>query len=461
MGTFGKSFTREMGKNTGKVASNILFGDWHSTPYRRVDKARMAAVEARTERDRRRDVFAIDNAVLQNIDAVAAYRFSTEKEELLRQLSEMEIQLKVNKWHNVSDGDDKVTAEAKVRNKFCDALFEKYKQGVRTLKTIDADEPQLEHFEKIQKKTARSKFIRKYPLYIGVATFFLIAPIALWLSSLDKDELAMVITLFTVVAVITISLTIFFKVRKKRRKNAKFQQSIQAQIQQQQQYQQPVQNQNIEQNYIPQSSIFIDLNENNRIENRLSSIWSRYRNSVDKQIINRKPIFSADGVKDSILFVGVNPSYNPNDDRIFVHSSDDKSLMYGSLYQIPDAPDYFKELENFAEKAGFPYSHINLLYARENNRDLLLQQDHNFIREQLELTYDTILNINPKAIIFFTDYCRDLIFAHWVNPATEKSGSYILNGTNIPAFFTDDITIMDDTAQITLIQQIKFILNRR
>ncbi|MGL5980809.1 MAG: hypothetical protein ACRCZY_08055 [Phocaeicola sp.] len=36
MGTFEKSFTREIGKNTGKWVSNIVFGDGHSTPYRRV-----------------------------------------------------------------------------------------------------------------------------------------------------------------------------------------------------------------------------------------------------------------------------------------------------------------------------------------------------------------------------------------------------------------------------------------
>lgn len=453
MGTFGKSFTREIGKNTGKVVSNAFFGDWHSTPYRRVDKAKMAAVEARTERNRQRDIFAIDKAVLQNIDAVAGYRISSEKEELLQQLSELSVQLKANKWHETLNSE-----ENKVRNKFCDALFEKYKQALRTLKMLDPNEPQLEYFEKIKKKTSRSKFIRSYPTYLGAAVLLIVLFLAAWLSSLDDDELTLVLTLFGVVVVIAISLTIFLKIRKKKRKNAKFQQSIQTKIQQQ--HQQSTQNQRIEQDYIPQESIFIDLNENNRIENRLSLIWNRYKNSVDKQIIKRKPIFSADGVKDSILFVGVNPSYNSNDDRIFVRSEDDKSLMYGSLYQIPDAPNYFKALEYFAEKAGFPYSHINLLYARENDRDLLLQQDHNFIREQLELSYDTILNINPKAVVFFTDYCKDLIFAHWVNPASEKSDSYILNGTKIPTFFTDDITTMDDTTQSAFIQKIKIILSK-
>jgi hypothetical protein len=146
-----------------------------------------------------------------------------------------------------------------------------------------------------------------------------------------------------------------------------------------------------------------------------------------------------------------------------VHRADDKSLMYGSLYQLPDAPSYFKSLEIFAEKAGKPYSHINLLYARENDRDLLLGCDHNFIREQLELTYETIKKINPVAIVFFTDYCKDLIFGadRWVNPASELRESYILNGTNIPVFFTDDITTMDNNTQFSLAHKIGYVLSRR
>ena len=36
------------------------------------------------------------------------------------------------------------------------------------------------------------------------------------------------------------------------------------------------------------NSIFIDLNENSRIETKLSGIWNRYQNSVDKKIIERK-----------------------------------------------------------------------------------------------------------------------------------------------------------------------------
>ena len=171
-------------------------------------------------------------------------------------------------------------------------------------------------------------------------------------------------------------------------------------------------------------------------------------------------MFSADGVKDSILYIGVNPSYNPNDDDVFIQSDDHLSLMYGSFYQREDAPEYFNILEEFASMLGKGYTHINLLYARENDRDALIHSNSDFIREQLELTYETIIKIKPVAIIFFSDYCRDMIFGadRWVDPISEKDGHYILRGTCIPIFFSDDITAINDTKKMSLMRKIKTVL---
>ena len=195
-----------------------------------------------------------------------------------------------------------------------------------------------------------------------------------------------------------------------------------------------------------ESSIFFDLNERNRISDKLANIWSKYSSIVNKEIINRRPIFSADGVKDSVLYVGINPSYDPADDDVFLKSDDEKSLLYGSLYQRGDAPDYFKKLEAFSDSLEKGYSHTNLLYARENDRKMLLRTNSDFIREQLELTYETIVKIQPVAIFFFGTICRDLIFGadRWINPNSGKDGHFILNGTNIPVFFTEDIAFLND-----------------
>lgn len=270
--------------------------------------------------------------------------------------------------------------------------------------------------------------------------------------SLDTTEQEMLLISFLTILTVVCALLIYFKFRKKTKSKPKEGKVV---IPHQENKTESIKNE-------MQSSIFIDLNENNRIENSLSAIWTRYKNRVNKNIIGRIPIFSADGVTESILYIGINPSYNPKDDNLFIKGENNNSLMYGSLYQLPDAPEYFKNLEAFAYKIGKAYTHINLLYARENDRELLMQCDPNFIREQLELTYETIIKINPVAIIFFSDYCKELVFGadRWINPNTEIDGSYILNGTNYPVFFSDDVTLMDEEEQMTFIQKIKSRIQR-
>ena len=190
-------------------------------------------------------------------------------------------------------------------------------------------------------------------------------------------------------------------------------------------------------------------------------IWLKYRHTVPSEYIERRPIFAADGVEDCILFVGVNPSYSPEDDQRFIESNNKHSLLYGSFYQRDDAPPYFKALESFAGRCGKPYAHMNLLYVRENDRDALMKVNPDFIREQLELTYDTIVELKPKAILFFTDYCKKLIFGkgRWVNPETFNNGHYILNGTDIPVIFCEDITTMSGSSLDNLADVVRNSLN--
>jgi len=46
MGNFGKSFSRELGKNTGKVISNAVFGDKWATPKRVSATVKIAEINA-------------------------------------------------------------------------------------------------------------------------------------------------------------------------------------------------------------------------------------------------------------------------------------------------------------------------------------------------------------------------------------------------------------------------------
>ena len=462
MSLFGKSFERELGKNTGKWVSNVIFGDGHATPYRRAESRRQQKInQQRIQEDnfhqqrltqirledkirQKEQLLVIDTAVLQNVDSLSSIKIPNNLEQVVDLLSELTIQIKTNKWHYN-------TEEGKIRNKYNEALLEKYNQAFIRLKSIDSNHSQLEYFEKNIKSFKKKRFFKKNIALLIIASLIF----AVFCIFLIAEGFFTIVFGPITLIVIAIFGYKYYK-RNQQKDTAKTTNVRYVQEERKVQETNNIEDTIIVEDNVIEESVFFDLNENERIEKRLSEIWNKY-GGANNQILNRKPIFSADGVNDSILFVGINPSYNPSDDNTFIKSIDENSLMYGSFYQLPNAPEYFKALEFFANKINKGYTHINLLYAREDNRDLLLNSDHNFIREQLELTYETILKIKPVAIFFFSDYCKDLIFGadRWVNPNSESNGSYILNGTNFPVFFTNDVTSMTALEQIDLINKVQ------
>ncbi|MGL5980808.1 MAG: hypothetical protein ACRCZY_08050 [Phocaeicola sp.] len=379
-----------------------------------------------------------EEMMLDRINTIAGIRIPKEEDELIILLSELSTKVKVHKWQRGAQS---------INNKFSEALLEKLQQCIVMLKSINPSSLHLNYYNNIARKAKYRQFALKYK-YLNLLSIILIIVSVAFLSFFFT---------YFILGFAAVLLVVFFIMRiiKKKcdsalsntqtTKKAEFNEVINTS------------------DSIPSTteevtqSVFFDLNENERIENCLSNIWIKYSKLVSHEIITRKPIFSADGVINSILFVGVNPSYNPSDDNTFVSSDNNKTLLYGSLYQREDAPEYFKKLESFASCLSKGYTHINLLYARENDRELLLKSNHNFIREQLELTYETITKVNPVAIVFFSDYCKSLIFGEdrWVSPSSKVLNHFILKGTKYPVFFTDDITQLSKEEQQNLIKEIK------
>lgn len=505
-GPFGNSLKRELGKNTGKFISNVIFGDKHSTPYRRVSSNREPRVVVReprvsvrviesqnrlAEEEARRDtavklariqadlerenqtraaeleklnlIREADLNVERNIASLNSDPIPATVPELVQSLTSLSVQLKANPWKK--EGED-----AERRNKYTEALLEKYVLSIQELEFIDSTDPHLKHFKAIARKAKRKRFFKNngkwaIPLIASVSVL-LLATLPFLIIPLIDFFMDNPVWFFTII-VVCIGVFIGIKLLKKPKKSSinrkeptgyNKTEERQPYVKEQAPKVEAVQEPEPEPDQsVEEESVFFDLNENERIEKKLANIWMKYDGKVDSSIMKRKPIFSADGVKDSILFVGVNPSYNPDDDEILISSNDHNSLMYGSFYQRDDAPEYFKSLEQFASWVGKGYTHMNLLYAREDNREALIYSNGDFIREQLELSYETIIKIQPCAIIFFTDYCKDMIFGadRWVDPSTEDNGHYILRGTTIPIYFSDDVTIMPGSQKLALARNIQ------
>lgn len=515
--SFGKSFGRELGKNTAKVISNAVFGDSWSTPYRRVnrdvqqrheDRMRLKREAAEREerrlriaerqqadeayRARRAELNILNSAVLENVDklmAVPVPKTSYGLNELLGQLS---IQMKSIKRH---DDDD----EGRIHNQYNEALHQKFSQCLFELRCIDPNDPHipvygeilLEKEIEIKKAEVEAKNNKFRIISILGSLGLIVVLFFIWQIRKEEtavysekwifktieyydytwyeDSVLIIALLCSVALIIALWSFYFYKLHKSKYELQEWLAGEKDKYKVEQtatMYHVGIQEATEayeEAEYVDSedTSIFFDLDANNRICSALQRIWLKYRHSVPAEYIDRRPIFAADGVDDCILFVGVNPSYSPEDDQRFIESNNKHSLLYGSFYQRDDAPPYFKALESFAGRCGKSYAHMNLLYVRENDRDALMKVNQDFIREQLELTYDTIALLKPKAILFFTDYCKNLIFGkgRWVNPETFNNGHYILNGTDIPVIFCEDITTMSGSSLDNLADVVRNSLN--
>ena len=516
--SFGKSFGRELGKNTAKVISNAVFGDSWSTPYRRVnrdvqqrheDRMRLKREAAEREerrlriaerqqadeayRARRAELNILNSAVLENVDKLMAIPIPKTVSGLNELLGQLSIQMKSIKAHD----DDK--EEGRIHNQYNKALRQKFSQCLFELRCINPNDPHIPSYgevlleQEIERK--EHEFDSKSGSYWGFCFFgtsgIFVTLLVILISRMEEtavhsgkwfsrtveynytwyEDTVLIIAL--ICSVVLIAVLWYTYSRYKLKNKRKFKEWVekerskyrveQTDMMHRAEPHMPTADYEDNVGYIESAdaSVFFDLDANNRICSALRRIWLKYRHTVPSEYIERRPIFAADGVDDCILFVGVNPSYSPEDDQRFIESNNKHSLLYGSFYQRDDAPPYFKALESFASRCGKSYAHMNLLYVRENDRDALMKVNPDFIREQLELTYDTIALLKPKAILFFTGYCKNLIFGkgRWINPETFNNGHYILNGTDIPVIFCEDITTMSGCSLDNLADVVRNSLN--
>ena len=172
MSKISDSFKRQIGRDAGKVASNFIFGDKHSTPYRRV--AGKQKVDNQTGIQKEQMLNSIDGAVINAVDQVVAIRFPNDEYGITAILDELELQLEASKWKEEVGEDEE---KAKIRNKYPDVVLKKFKQGVKKLEKTDADEETKKHYTKIFTKYRRKQIWAKYNYWfvlLGIAIFIII-----------------------------------------------------------------------------------------------------------------------------------------------------------------------------------------------------------------------------------------------------------------------------------------------
>lgn len=83
------------------------------------------------------------------------------------------------------------------------------------------------------------------------------------------------------------------------------------------------------------------------------ALWQEY---TREEFCAQPPIMPTSGLKNSLLFVGLNPSFTKGDDTPYTLSQDNRG-----------GHPYFATISRMAERIGMPWSHLDLLCIRETD----------------------------------------------------------------------------------------------
>jgi hypothetical protein len=205
-------------------------------------------------------------------------------------------------------------------------------------------------------------------------------------------------------------------------------------------------------------------------ENKLINIWAE-ATKLQIPYADRGFRFPTNLKTDSILFIGINPSYNIGVSHKAYHNS------FYSLNQQGENHRYFKKFEDIAEHTTSNWSHIDLFFYQETAQKsfyeiLQNQNGKDFLSQQIQIAKELMIHIKPKLIVVANTLARDLMLKEHdlgVNffdfKFNEDLGTYQISNTELkdtPIFFTSMLTgqrALDNGSFERLKWHIKNVLN--
>ena len=178
MGFF-TSLKGQLGRDTGRLISNKVYGNRHASKYQRVNssdnitknlklekKYELELIEKERENNleilnRNQELFEINEKttfVNQNLKKITSMKVPSSKEAIIDNLHSLSVEITSNKW---KDTDDEIN---KISNVYTEALFKKYEQHLFTLKNKFPTAIEIQYFEKQNKSFQKHVFFQKYKL---------------------------------------------------------------------------------------------------------------------------------------------------------------------------------------------------------------------------------------------------------------------------------------------------------
>lgn len=140
---------------------------------------------------------------------------------------------------------------------------------------------------------------------------------------------------------------------------------------------------------------------NEQISKRLDEVFSQYENSQFRDIVNRRWVFCNNEKKTDadLLFVGINPSYIEGKVYVPIYNIEDAVKGYKRHYEA------FNQVATELDFKEESWAYMDLFYFRESKQSeinkIFKDKEYGleFIKEQLQLSFDILQNISPNVIV--------------------------------------------------------------
>jgi hypothetical protein len=217
----------------------------------------------------------------------------------------------------------------------------------------------------------------------------------------------------------------------------------------------------------------------NLFKEHIKAIWENEEfkeNEVLKELMKRGVVLQNEMSTNSILFVGINPSFNDKKGLASNDFNTENDGFYNNTDGHIDKNPYFKKFIDISNKLELDWAHTDLLFFRETNQkfvNLLLTKaiGKKFIQTQLEISRQIIIQSKPKVIIVSNSLARVIMGTakeHYMGFEivfdSEMGTHKIINVEelrNVPIFFTSMLTgqrALDNGSYARLVWHIQYAL---
>lgn len=204
--------------------------------------------------------------------------------------------------------------------------------------------------------------------------------------------------------------------------------------------------------------------QNKVVNEKIIKLWDKYFPDADSVYT---PLFYNTFKKDSIAFVGMNPSFSPSGFRTFLKGTKYENITpteffkWSNIRSKPEFIDmcleigvhaqekyslYFKRPTEMGALLDVPVQHLDLFLYHETSQSNFvdrIKDEHGlnkFGLEQLDLFKYVLKQVHPRCIVVTNAYGSELVRDYMKDDLSwdEKRGFHwlALNGVKVPIFFS-------------------------